>query len=70
MSIERNAQNLDTLAAAQARKGDFKRAVEAQQAALDLLLKDKAVQEETIKELTARLRLYKAGEPYTQRRAE
>lgn len=70
VSIDRNAQYLDTLAAAQARKGDFKQAVETQQAALDLLRKDKAVQEETIKEFTARLSLYTAGKPYTQHRSE
>jgi serine/threonine-protein kinase len=69
VSIDRNAQYLDTLAAAQARKGDFKQAVETQQAALDLLRKDKAVQE-TIKEFTTRLSLYTAGKPYTQHRSE
>ena len=69
VSIDRNAQYLDTLAAAQARKGDFKQAVETQQAALDLLRKDKAVQE-TIKEFTTRLSLYTADKPYTQRRSE
>jgi len=66
VNIDRNAQYLDTLAAAQARKGDFKQAIETQQAALDLLRKDKAVQEKTIKEFTARLSLYTAGKPYTQ----
>ncbi|MDP2157938.1 MAG: hypothetical protein Q8K68_09550, partial [Nitrospirota bacterium] len=66
VNIDKNAQYLDTLAAAQARKGDFKQAIETQQAALDLLRKDKAVQEETIKEFTARLNLYTAGKPYTQ----
>jgi len=70
VSIDRNAQYLDTLAAAQARKGDFKQAVETQQAALDLLRKDKAVQEETIKEFTIRLSLYTAGKPHTQHRSE
>jgi tetratricopeptide (TPR) repeat protein len=69
VSIDRNAQHLDTLAAAQARKGDFKQAVETQQAALDLLRKDKAAQE-AIKEFTARLSLYTAGKPYTQHRSE
>jgi tetratricopeptide (TPR) repeat protein len=69
VSIDRNAQYLDTLAAAQARKGDFKQAVETQQAALDLLRKDKAA-EETIKEFTIRLSLYTAGKPYTQHRSE
>jgi len=69
VSIDRNAQYLDTLAAAQARKGDFKQAVETQQAALDLLQKDKAVQE-TIEEFTTRLSLYTAGKPYTQHRSE
>lgn len=69
VSIDRNAQYLDTLAAAQARKGDFKQAVETQQAALDLLRKDKAVQE-TIKEFTTRLSLYTAGKPYTQHLSE
>lgn len=69
VSIDRNAQYLDTLAAAQARKGDFKQAVETQQAALDLLQKDKTGQE-TIKEFTARLSLYTAGKPYTQHRSE
>src|SRR4030043_202694 len=69
LSIDRNAQYLDTLAAAQARKGDFKQAVETQQAALNLLRKDKAVQE-TIKEFTTRLSLYTAGKPYTQHRSE
>ena len=69
VSIDRNAQYLDTLAAAQARKGDFKQAVETQQAALDLLRKDEAVQE-TIKEFTTRLSLYTAGKPYTQHRSE
>lgn len=66
VNIDRNAQYLDTLAAAQARKGDFKQAIETQQAALDLLRKNKAVQEETITEFTARLSLYTAGKPYTQ----
>jgi tetratricopeptide (TPR) repeat protein len=70
VSIDRNAQYLDTLASARARKGDFKQAVEAQQAALDLLRKDKAVQEETIKEFSNRLSLYAAGKPYTQHRSE
>jgi tetratricopeptide (TPR) repeat protein len=70
VSIDRNAQYLDTLAAAQSRKGDFKQAVETQQAALDLLRKDKAVQEETIKEFTTRLSLYTTGKPYTQHRSE
>ena len=70
VSIDRNAQYLDTLAAAQARKGYFKQAVETQQAALDLLRKDKAVQEETIKQFTIRLSLYTAGKPYTQHRSE
>lgn len=65
VSISRDAKYLDTLAAAQARKGDFKQAVEIQQAALDLLRKDKAVQE-TIKEFTTRLSLYTVGKPYTQ----
>lgn len=65
--IDKNAQYLDTLAAAQARNGDFKQAVETQQAALDSLRKDKAAQEETIEELTNRLSLYAAGKPYTQR---
>ncbi|PKN87126.1 MAG: hypothetical protein CVU51_06105 [Deltaproteobacteria bacterium HGW-Deltaproteobacteria-1] len=69
VSISRNARYLDTLAAAQARKGDFRQAVEIQQAALDLLRKDEAVQE-TIKEFTTRLNLYKAGKPYTQHRSE
>ena len=69
VSIDRNAQYLDTLAAAQARKGDFKQAIETQQAALDLLRKDKAAQE-TIKEFTTRLSLYTAGKPYTQHRSE
>jgi tetratricopeptide (TPR) repeat protein len=69
VNIDRNAQYLDTLAAAQARKGDFKQAVETQQAALDLLLKEKAAQE-TIKEFTTRLSLYTAGKPYTQHRSE
>jgi len=70
VSIDRNAQYLDTLAAAQARKGDFKQAVKTQQAALDLLRKDKAVQEETIKQFATRLSLYTAGKPYTQHRSE
>ncbi len=70
VSIDRNAQYLDTLAAAQSRKGDFRQAVETQQAALDLLQKDKALHKETIKELTTRLSLYKAGKPYTQHRSE
>lgn len=70
VSIDRNAQYLDTLAAAQARKGDFKQAAETQQAALDLLRKDKAVQRETIKEFTSRLNLYTAGKPYMQQRLE
>ncbi len=70
VSIDRNAQYLDTLAAAQARKGYFKQAVETQQAALDLLRKDKAVQEETIKQFTTRLSLYTVGKPYTQHRSE
>jgi tetratricopeptide (TPR) repeat protein len=70
VSIDRNAEYLDTLAAAQARKGDFKQAVETQQAALDLLRKDKVVQEVTIKEFTTRLSLYTAGKPYTQHRSE
>jgi tetratricopeptide (TPR) repeat protein len=70
VSIDRNAQYLDTLAAAQARNGDFKQAVETQQEALDLLRKDKVVQEETIKEFTTRLSLYTAGKPYTQHRSE
>jgi len=69
VSIERNAQYLDTLAAAQARKGDFRQAVETQQAALDLLRKDKAVQE-TLQEFTTRFSLYTAGKPYTQHRSE
>jgi tetratricopeptide (TPR) repeat protein len=69
VSIDRNAQYLDTLAAAEARKGDFKQAVETQQAALDLLRKDKAVQE-TLKEFSTRLSLYTAGNPYTQHRSE
>jgi predicted LPLAT superfamily acyltransferase len=62
-------QYLDTLAAALARKGDFKQAVETQQAALDLLRKDKAAQE-TINEFTTRLSLYTAGKPYAQHRSE
>jgi tetratricopeptide (TPR) repeat protein len=69
VSIDRNAQNLDTLAAAQARKGDFKQAVETQQAALALLTKYKAVQAE-IQEFTTRLSLYKVGKAYTQHRPE
>ncbi len=69
VSIDRNAQSLDTLAAAQARKGDFKQAVETQQAALDLLRKNKALLE-TIKEFTTRLSLYTAAKPYTQHRSE
>ena len=69
VSIDRNAIYLDTLAAAQARKGDFKQAVETQQAALDLLQKEKAVQE-TLREFTARLSLYKEGKPCTQHRPE
>jgi len=69
VNIDKNAQYLDTLAAAQARKGDFKQAVETQQAALDLLRKDKAAQE-TIKDFTTRLNLYSAGKPFTQHRPE
>lgn len=69
VSIERNAQHLDTLAAAYARKGDFEQAVETQQAALDLLRKDNARQE-TIKEFTTRLSLYTAGKPYIEHRQE
>ncbi|MHC1696954.1 MAG: tetratricopeptide repeat protein [Geobacteraceae bacterium] len=69
VSIDKNAENLDTLAAAQARKGDFKSAVETQQAALDLLQKDEPVQT-TIEEFIARLSLYKEGKPYNQRRSE
>jgi tetratricopeptide (TPR) repeat protein len=65
VSIDRNAQYLDTLAAAQARKGDFRQAVETQQAALDLLRKDKTAQE-MIKEFNDRLSLYSAGKAYTQ----
>lgn len=67
VSIDRNAQYLDALAAAQARKGDFEQAVKTQQAALDLLRKDKAEQD-TIHEFTSRLSLYRAGKPYTQHR--
>lgn len=70
VSIDINAQYLDTLAAAHARKGDFKQAVETQQAALDFLRKDKVVQGETIKEFTSRLSLYTAGKPYTQQQLE
>ena len=69
ISIDRNAQHLDTLAAAQAREGYFRQAAETQKAALDLLRKDKAEQE-TIKEFSARLSLYTAGKPYTQHRLE
>ena len=69
VSIDRNAIYLDTLAAAHARKGDFRQAVETQQAALELLQKEKAVQE-TIREFTARLGLYKEGKPCTQHRPE
>lgn len=68
-SIDRNARYLDTLAAAQARKGDFKPAVETQQAVLDKLTKEKAAPE-TIEECTARLSLYKAGKAYTQKRSK
>lgn len=67
--IDRDAQYLDTLAAALARQGDFRQAVKTQQAALDLLRKDMAGQE-TIKEFTARLGLYTADKPYTQHRPD
>ncbi|MDD2320394.1 MAG: tetratricopeptide repeat protein [Geobacteraceae bacterium] len=62
--IDKNAENLDTLAAAQARNGDFTSAVETQQAVLDLLRKDQAEQA-TIEEYLPRLSLYKEGKPYT-----
>jgi tetratricopeptide (TPR) repeat protein len=65
VSIERSAQSLDTLAAAQARNGDFRQAVETQQAALDLLRKSEAAQA-NIKEFSTRLSLYKEGKPYTE----
>ena len=69
VSIDRNAQYLDTLAAAQARRGDFKQAVETQQAVLDMLTKEKAAPE-TIEECSARLGLYKAGKAYIQKRSK
>ncbi len=69
VGIDRNAQYLDTLAAAQARKGDFKQAVETQQAVLDMLTKEKAAPE-TIEECSARLSLYKAGKAYIQKRSK
>jgi tetratricopeptide (TPR) repeat protein len=65
VTIDRNAQNLDTLAAAYARKGDFRRAIETQGEALDLMRKDNADPEAT-REFVARLGLYTAGKPYTQ----
>ncbi len=68
-SIDKSAQHLDTLAAAYARKGDFRQALETQQAALDLLRKDKA-DPQTMKEFTARLSLYTEGKPYTQDRPD
>lgn len=67
--IDKNAENLDTLAAAQARNGDFTSAVETQQAALDLLRKEEAEQT-TIEEFIARLSLYKEGRPYDERGSE
>ncbi|MHB8110277.1 MAG: tetratricopeptide repeat protein [Syntrophorhabdaceae bacterium] len=65
VSIDRDAQYLDTLAAALARQRNFKEAVETQQTALDLLRKDMGGQE-TIMEFVARLNLYTADKPYTQ----
>lgn len=65
VSIDRDAQYLDTLAAALARQGDFRQAVETQKTALDLLRKDMAGQE-TIKKFAIRLSLYTADKPYTQ----
>lgn len=64
VSIERSASYLDTLAAALARVGEFKQAVQIQSEALDLLQKDKA-EHENIKEFMERLDLYSSGKAYT-----
>lgn len=59
---ERSADTLDTLAAAHAERGDFTRAIEAQQAALDHL----PVRDARHQAFTKRLAGYRAGQPWRE----
>ncbi|MFA5293261.1 MAG: tetratricopeptide repeat protein [Phycisphaerae bacterium] len=60
----KNPEILDTLAVAYAATGDFDKAVETVQKALELCKSSK--QEDLKKEIENRLALYKAGEPYVE----
>jgi Flp pilus assembly protein TadD/peroxiredoxin len=55
----------DTLAAAYAEAGDFKRAAEAARKALELA--ERAGQKNLARQIQARLRLFEAGEPFRER---
>ena len=62
VAAEQNADTLDTLAAAYAEHGDFPRAIETQQAALERLDDGDARHQE----LNMRLKSYHAGQPWRQ----
>jgi len=61
LTDRQKAQPLDTLAAAHAAAGDFAKAIEATEKALQLTDND-----ELTKEIKQRIKLYKAGQPYRE----
>ena len=64
VSLERNANHLDTLAAAQARNGQFEEAVKTQEEALSLLAgEDRADREAVFRQ---RLESYRAGKAWSE----
>lgn len=66
IAIKTNARTLNTLAVAQARNGQYQKAVATQQAAITMLQSGKkTIAPEILAENEERLALYQAGKPYT-----
>jgi hypothetical protein len=61
----KNAEYIDTLAAAYAETGDFDSAVEFQKKAMSLLVRGEAPEQER-SDYEARLKLYQSGKPYRE----
>ena len=66
VQFHRNANSLDTLAAAYAETGKFKEAVETQEAALDLLKKKGSASQEELAGYDERLQAYKNNKPWRE----
>lgn len=66
VAIKTNVRTLNTLAVAQARSGQYQKAVATQQTAINMLrTAKKAVATEILAENEERLAIYQAGKPYT-----